>query len=152
MKQALTVLTVLFFTLTSCSQSGDKTLTEKLLAEKVIKSLKNEDKNMFKECLVPIELFILQDINFTEKKYQEITDEWYTQQLSAFSEKGINLRDYEIFKVLEPDWIYEKRGYEARRFKVILRNSRDDNMILTFHETMRYKNEFKVGEQIEIEH
>lgn len=151
MKHTLTILIVLLFTLTSCSQNIEKTSTEKLLAEKVIKSLKQKNKQMFKECLVPIDLFILQDINTTQKEYLEITNKWYSDQLNAFSEKTIDLKDYEIFKVLEPNWEYEKDGYEMIRFKVILKNSQEENIILTFHETVKYKNEYKLGERLGIE-
>ncbi|MDC9723804.1 MAG: hypothetical protein PSN34_13665 [Urechidicola sp.] len=108
MKHTLTILIVLLFTLTSCSQNIEKTSTGKLLAEKVIKSLKQKNKQMFKECLVPIDLFILQDINTTEKEYLEIINKWYSDQLNAFSEKTIDLKDYEIFKVLEPNWNMKK--------------------------------------------
>ncbi|MDC9723805.1 MAG: hypothetical protein PSN34_13670 [Urechidicola sp.] len=37
------------------------------------------------------------------------------------------------------------------RFKVILKNSQEENIILTFHETVKYKNEYKLGELLGIE-
>lgn len=150
MEQTLKILVILLFSLTSCGQNIKKTSSEKLLAEKVIKSLKQQDKKSFQECLVPIELFIEQDIKTTENEYNEIIDEWYTKQLNDFQEKNINLIDYEISKVLEPDREYEKWGRDFSQFKVILKNSEGKNIIIGFREIVYYNNEFKVGEYFSI--
>lgn len=144
------ILIFLLITLISCSQDFNKTTSPKLLAQKAILSLKQNDQETFKQCLVPIELCIEQDISTTEKTYADITNKWFKEQLNAFHKKGINLNDYKIYKVLEPNWEYEKFGYKHIRFKVILRNADEKNIILTFHEILFYKNEYKIGEHFSI--
>ncbi|OSY88524.1 hypothetical protein WH52_07175 [Tenacibaculum holothuriorum] len=149
MKNILTII-LLLTTLISYSQNFNKTTSPKLLAQKAILSLKQNDKESFKQCLVPIDLFIEQDINTTEKTYADITNKWFKEQLNAFHKKGINLNDYRIYKVLEPNWEYEKLGYKHIRFKVVLKNTDKKNIILTFNEILFYKNEYKIGEHFSI--
>lgn len=138
---------LLFIMFASC-QKEDANTKEKL-AENIIESLQNNNYEQFKENLPSFELFKLQGA-ITEEKYDNIISDVFIKCKKEFTEKDIDISEYEIFRVNEPYKKNEWNGFEQINFYVIINNSKDNFLKLDFNDCPKTENGYKLGEAISI--
>lgn len=133
-----------------CSSSAmNNYLTPEILAEKVFKSLQENDFEAFKDSCPKYEV-IQKLVDMTAAEYDARVKEVFAESQKEFTEKNYSAADFELIKVNEPYKRYEHKGFEYIRYNVIIKNQEDIYLELNFSDCIKTPDGYRLGEVIRV--
>ena len=141
------ILFILFTVIVSCQK--DKYYTKEILAEKVIKSLQENDFKLFKKSVPSFE-FVQKVTDMTVGEYDNFITDAFVKSQEEFSKKNLKASDFELFKVNEPYRTYVLDSFEYIKYYVIVKNSENLYLKLDFSDCIKTSEGYKLGEPVDI--
>ena len=142
------LLPIILIIITSCQKN--EFYSKEVLAEKVLKSLQENDFELFKES-VPSYEFVQKVTNMSVSEYDNYITEAFVKSQEEFTKKGYKASEFKLFKTNEPYRTYELDGFEYIRYHVIINNKDNVYLKFDFSDCIKTPEGYKLGESIDIE-
>jgi hypothetical protein len=141
------LLLTFLFVIISCQKN--EYYTKEVLAEKVFKSLQENDYDLFKKSVPSYDL-VQKVTDMTASDYDNYVTKAFVESQEEFTKKGFKASDFELFKVNEPYRTYEIDSFDYIRYYVIIKNKDNVYLTLDFLDCIKTSEGFKLGEPIDI--
>lgn len=131
------LLLALLISAISCQK--DEIYTKEILAKNIVKSLQENDIELFKKSVPSFE-FVQGMTEITLSKYDNWVTENFLESQEEFSKRNYKASDFELFKVNEPYRTYEVDGFDYIRYYVIIKNKNNTYLKLDFLDCIKTPN------------